>query len=115
MGIGCLDLFAGFFVFQKSGVIALVEIQFALFQFQHTVADRFQKIPIVGHQQQGRFLVAKPVLQPFDGVQIQVVGGFVQQNQVGFGDHHGGQGNPLALTTRKGGHVLAEVRNFQFP
>ena len=47
-------------------------------------------------------------------MQIQVIGRFVQQNQISIRDHQSGQGDPFTLTSRQGTQILFEVWNFQF-
>ena len=42
------------------------------------------EVPVVRNKQQGTRILSEPVLQPQTGIQIQVVGGLVQQQQIGW-------------------------------
>ena len=42
--------------------------------------------------------IKQQLLQPSDGIEVQVVGGFVQQQHIRPGDQGLGQGDPLAVT-----------------
>ena len=58
-------------------------MQCTVFKVHDVLNYRIQEVAVVGDQQQGAGVVAQPVFQPEDGVQIQVVGRFVEQQQVG--------------------------------
>ena len=68
-----------------------------------------QKPPVMADQDQSGSQVAKFFLQPLDGGQVQVIGGFVQQQNVGLGRQNPGQGAAAGLTAGQGGRVLAAV------
>ncbi len=60
-------------------VAALVKVQLTLFDMQHVIDHGIEEIPVVGDQQQRARVTLEPVFQPEDGVQVQVVGRFVEQ------------------------------------
>ena len=45
-------------------------------------ADIVQKVPVVGDYEQCSRIALKPVLQPHDRIQIQMVGGFIQKKEI---------------------------------
>jgi hypothetical protein len=88
----------------EAGVVAAVALQFALVDVDDDVHHAVQEIPVVGNDDQGAGIALEPVLQPEDGVQVQVVGGLVQQQQVG-GAHQGlGQVQAHAPAAGEAGH-----------
>ena len=44
------------------------------------------------------------IFQRFTGLDVQMVGGFVQQQEIGFGEHQPEQQQPRPLSAAKGGH-----------
>ncbi len=60
-----------------------------------------EKAPVVADQDQGRAQALELVFQPFDGGQVEVVGGFVEQQDVGLGRQHAGQGGTTKFASRK--------------
>ena len=66
----------------KIGIAATVVIQLLPFDVQDLVYGGIQKCPVVGNYQQGAGLLHQIALQPEDGVQVQVVGGLIEQQQV---------------------------------
>ena len=53
------------------------------------------------------------VFQPFGHIQIQVVGRFIQYQEVGFIDQYIGQGHTFQLATRQLSDSLIEIPNFE--
>ena len=69
--------------------------------------DTFQQAAVVGHQHVGLGVVEQELLEPLDRVDVEVVGGLVEQQQVGVGEQgarqrHAGQ---LAARGREQGPV----------
>ena len=48
-------------------------------------------------------------LQPLDAIGIEVVGGFIEQQEVGFGHQRRRQGQPLAVAPREVAHPAAHI------
>ena len=84
--------------------VALVGVQLLVIDFQDAVADVFQEIPIVRDHQQGGSHGSQALFQPGDHVEVEVVGGLVEDQEVGLLQEHLGQGHPSLFTT-------AEARN----
>ena len=66
----------------ERAVTTAVEGDFALVYVGDIVDHCVEEIPVVGNQQQGAGVVLEKVFQPQDGVEIQVVGRFIEQQQV---------------------------------
>ncbi|VVO26674.1 hypothetical protein PS706_04695 [Pseudomonas fluorescens] len=66
----------------ERGVAATVERDFLLFDVGNVVDHGVEKIPVVGDQQQGALIILEEVFQPQDRIEVQVVGRFVEQQQV---------------------------------
>jgi len=58
----------------------------AAIQFQYAVGEALQEGAVVGDEQHGAAEVADEAFQPFDAGDVEVVGGLIEQQQVGFLD-----------------------------
>jgi hypothetical protein len=67
------------------------------------------EVPIVRDKQQCTRIAGQPVLQPQAGIQIQVVGGFVQQQQIRRLHQRLGQIQPDSPATGKRGHRVIGI------
>ena len=59
--------------------------------------DGIQKVPVVGDHQDRIFIIGEVIFQPADRIQVQVVGGFIQQQVIGFSKECLGQQHPYFL------------------
>ena len=75
----------------------------------------FQKAPVVGDQHQRRALLHEARFEPFDGRKVQVVGGLVEQQDVGVGGKHMGERGAAGFAARKlrGIFVAGQAELFQ--
>ena len=78
---------------QEALVAALPGAQVAAIQLGDAGGHVLQEAAVVGDQHDGTAKLAQLLLQPFDGGNIQVVGGFVQEQKIGVGDQCPGQGH----------------------
>ncbi|MNZ80792.1 hypothetical protein D3C78_994400 [compost metagenome] len=67
----------------ERGVTAAVKGQFALLDMGDMIDHRIEEIAVVGNQQQRARVTLEPVFEPQDRIEVQVVGRFVEQQQVG--------------------------------
>ncbi len=74
-----------FLVHQEAGVIAVPVDQVATVQLQNAGRQVLQEGAVVGDEQHGTVEAGQGFFQPGDGADVQVVRGFVEQQQVGFG------------------------------
>ena len=63
-------------------VVAPIRFQPAKGHVPDAGGDLVQEVAVVGHHHQAAGPLQQRPLQPFQGLQIEVVGGFVQQQQV---------------------------------
>ncbi len=66
----------------EGAVAAAIESDPALLDMGDVIDHGIQKIAVVGNQQQGAGVTLEPVFKPQNGVEVQVVGRFVEQQQV---------------------------------
>ena len=102
--LGGVPFNAGGTAFEVGVVAAVVHVALAAVDLQHTVGEPGQQVTVMGDQHQRTAKRHQSLLKPGDGVEIQVVGGFVKHQQVGVGDQCPRQCNPLGLPTRHAIH-----------
>ena len=85
----------------ESGVVAAVASDLALVQVQRHPRDCVQELPVMADDHQRAGVALQPGFQPHQGVQVEVVGGLVQQQQVGRAHQRARQLQPHAPTTRE--------------
>ena len=85
----------------EGAVATAIEGQLALLDMHHMVDHGIEKVTVVGDQQQGAGIALQPAFQPENGIQIQVVGRLVQQQQVGGAHQRLGQVQAHAPATGK--------------
>ena len=82
-GLGRVGLgLAGGLGFEVGGVAAVVHVAPAPVQLQDPGGDPIQQVAVVGDQHQPAPVLGQPVLQPVDAVDVEVVGGLVEHQQV---------------------------------
>jgi hypothetical protein len=69
-------------------------------QHQQVVRRSFHKRPVVTHDQQQTAIFSEELLEHFDCRQIQIVCGFVKDEDIWRGGQHSGQVQPTSLATR---------------
>ena len=94
-------------------IITLVCVQGAAVQLQDGVAHPVQEVAVVGHHKQRPAALGEVILQIFDSVEVQVVGGLVQYHEIGVGGQHGGYRHPLGFAAGETGTRAVEVAQAQ--
>ena len=97
------------------GVVAGVELRLSVLDFRHPFDHFVQKPAVVGDGQHRALEPLQIALQPFGGVQVQVVGGLVQQQDMGVLQNEPGQVDPGFLPAGQriegpGAHVLPNAQ-----
>ena len=69
--------------------------------FDHAVDDAIEEVSVVGHQHQRHLAADQPVLDPVDHLGIEVIGGFVEQQQVRAAEQQLGQRHAATFTPRQ--------------
>ena len=91
------------------GVPPVVGVHLPVGQFPGPVAHRIQEPAVVGHRNQCLRPPGQVLGQPVDSLNVQVVGGLVQEQQVVLADQDRGQRDPPGLAAgepvRRGGQV----------
>jgi hypothetical protein len=87
--------------FLELAVVAAVAGQLGVVDVQRHVGDRVQEFAVVADDDHRAGIALQPAFQPDQGVQVQVVGGFVQQQQVGRAHQRAGQLQAHAPAARK--------------
>ena len=72
--------------------------------------ERFEQAPIMADQHHGGAQGGQFRLQPGDGGQVEVVGRLVQQQDIGRGGEHPGQGGAACFAAGQAGGVLGAVQ-----
>ncbi len=62
-------------------VIATIALQLLLLDADDLIGDGIEKIPVVGDQQQSAGISLQPLLQPQGGIEVEVVGRLIEQQQ----------------------------------
>ena len=103
--LGPLDLEAGGLRLEVGGVVALVGEGAAAVELEDPLGDVVQEVPVVGDRDDGTRVLLQVLLEPEDGLGVQVVGGLVEQQQVGLLEQELAQGDPASLATGEAGDV----------
>ena len=94
---------SGFLLLEPRGVVALPRDALAAIEFQDPTGHVVEEVPVVSHRDDGAVVLAEESFQPRDGLGVQVVGGFVEQQQIGAGEEQATQRDPAPFPT--GEHV----------
>jgi hypothetical protein len=99
----------------EGGVVAGVQLRAPFVQVQDVGADAVEELAVVRDQQQRAGILQQPLFQPQHGVEVQVVGGLVEQQQF-RGRHQGArqvQAHPPAAGELGDGAPLRRRRKAQ--
>ena len=77
-------------------VVAGVEVDGAGVQMHDRVADAVEQLSVVADHQDGARIALQPRLQPQGALEVEVVGGLVQEEEVGLGQERPRQRRPHA-------------------
>ena len=66
----------------EGAVVAAVTNQLAMINVDRDVGDGIEKLAVVADDDQRTWVAFEPGFQPDEGVQVEVVGRFVEQQQV---------------------------------
>ena len=92
------------------GKVAGVRAQLAPVQLDDAGGNAVQKRPVVGDGDHAALEVDEQIFQPADGVQVQVVGGLIEQQHIGPGHQRLGQGHALFGAAREVAHAGVGVQ-----
>jgi hypothetical protein len=86
----------------EGGVIAAVDHQRLTIEVHDVIAHRVEEVAVVRDQQQGAGIAGEPLLEPQQRIQVQVVGGLVEQQQIGRLEQRARQVDAHAPAAREG-------------
>ena len=108
-----LDLDAGRLRLQVGGVVALVGEGAAAVELEDPLRDVVQEVPVVRDGDDGAGVALQVLLQPQHGLGVQVVGGLVEQQQVGLLKEQLAERYPAPLATGEGADLRVPRRAAQ--
>ena len=99
-------------------VVALEAVELAISQLHNLTREAVQEHPVVAHDHVRALILLQEALEPLDGVEIEMVGGLVEEEQVGVPQQHSRQHRAALLSAAEFDQgpiqiVLAEVESLQ--
>ena len=82
---------------QPGRVVALEGNAAAAVELEDPAGDVVEEVAVVGHRDDGALVVGQVALEPGHGLGVEVVGGLVEQQQVGLAQQQAAQGHAPAL------------------
>ena len=83
-------------------VISRIPFPDARLQLQDVVGDALEESPVVGDDQHAGVRDPEEVFQPFDRLQVEVIGRLVEEEKVGLLQEEAGQREPSPLSATQG-------------
>ena len=97
------------FLLKPAAVVAFPGDALAAVEFQDPAGHVVEEVAVVGHGDDRALVLLQVLLQPVDGLGVQVVGGLVEQQDVGLLQQQAAQGHTAPLTTAQ---VLGQLVAF---
>ena len=91
-------------------VAAFVHVGPPAVELEHAGRDAVEQMAVVGHQDQAAPEGEQALLEPRHGAQIEMVGGFVEDQELGGMGQHPGQCHPFGLPARERPDVVVDGR-----
>ena len=98
---------------QIVSVIATIGIEGMTVELDDDGAHTVEEESVVGHHEQRPVASGQIALQPLYHLQVEMVGGLVEYQQVGLHQQHVGQRHSLLLTATQLSHRLLQIANLQ--
>ena len=89
-------------------VVAHIDLDLVVVDVADVGADVVEEVPVVAHYDHRAGVVHQKPFQPVDAGHVQVVGGFVQQDDVRLPEESLGQKHLHLFLGRQGAHGLAQ-------
>ena len=98
-------LFLSFFVLNsqllKRIIISFIVVELFLVEVHDLITSDIQKLSGMGHDHDCALTVGNVVLEPHDGVEVEMVCGLVKEKNVGLDEKGSGQGHSHTPTSGK--------------
>ena len=94
-------------------IVAAIGIDGAVVEFQDNGANSVEEETVVSDHQERAVASVQIAFQPLNHFKVEMVGGLVENDEVGLRNQHIGQGYPLLLASRELSHGLVKVLDFQ--
>ncbi len=88
---------------EEGGIVALVRDALAAVKLENPAGDVVEEIAVMGDEDDAALVFAQRVLQPLDGFGVEMVGGLVEQEDVGGVEQELAQRDAAALAARERG------------
>ena len=98
---------------QVVAVVSAIGIKRLVVDFDDEIADTVEEVAVVGDHEQRLVAASEKAFEPLNHLEVEVVGGLVEDEQLGFGDEHVGESHSLTLAARELRHGLRKVANLQ--
>jgi hypothetical protein len=95
----------GLLLLEPARVVALERDALAAVELEDPARDVVEEVAIVGHRHDGALVLLEVALEPRDRLGVEVVGGLVEQQQVGRGEQQPAERDAAALAAGELRHV----------
>ena len=103
----------GLLLLQPRRVVPLPRDARAAVELEDPAGDVVEEVAVVGDRDHGARVLLQGALEPGHRLGVEVVGGLVEQEEVGLGEEQPAQGHPAALAAGEGGDVGVPGREAQ--
>ena len=90
-----------FLLLEEARVVAFEGVTAAVVELEDPACHVVEEVPIVGHCNDGAGVVLERALQPGDRLGVEMVGGLVEEEEVGLGEEETGHGDTSNLAAGK--------------
>src|SRR5262245_6593436 len=104
-----LQLAPFFLLNEIIAVVALIALNFAILEIEHSVDRMIEKEPVMGNNQKCKFITCQIILEPFDRFHVQMIGRLVEQQDVRSNEQEPCQSKTIFFTPRQVLGALSQV------
>ena len=108
-----LGVEAGLLLLEPARVVALERVALAAVELEDPAGHVVEEVAVVGDGDDGAVVVAQGALEPRDRLGVEVVGGLVEQQQVGLRQQQAAQRHAALLAAGEGGDLGVARREAQ--
>ena len=90
---------------EPAGVVAFERDSLAAVELEDPLGDIVQEVSVVGDRNDSAVVVLEETFEPFDTLGIEMVGWFVEQQQIGMAEQQTAQGDATTLAAAERGDV----------